>query len=108
MPVVTLEEHDEEMPTVFEATITASPYVFAQLDDLDLDLLPTQEPASEDRVAVEALVRPAQLVPLVAAGATVELRRLVPPRFPQDRIMSSEGARARLRGLDRLRGQAGG
>jgi len=100
---VTLEE-----PVVFQATITAAPDIFAQLDELDLDLLPIQTAVPEGRTAVEAVVRPDQLAPLVAAGATVELKRLIQPQFPQDRIMSSAQARVRLRGLERLRGQAGG
>ena len=97
---------DEEpgRPTVFEATVTAAPEVFAELDDLDLDVLPTRECLDDGRFAVEALVRPEQLAALVAAGAKVELRRVVEQRFPEGHIMSSEQAESGLVGLRRLRG----
>ncbi len=94
---------EQDQPTVFEATVTARPEVFAELDDLDLDLLPTRKALDDGQFAVEALVRPDQLAPLVAAGARVELRRMVEQRFPQGHIMSAEQARSGLVGLRQLR-----
>jgi hypothetical protein len=90
-------------PTVFEATITAPPEVFAELDDLDLDVLPARKALDDGRFAVEALVRPEQLAALVAAGAKVELRRVVDQQFPRGHIMSAEQARSGLSGLRQLR-----
>jgi hypothetical protein len=105
---MTAQDSDEqEAAPVFQATITASPEVLAKLDDLDLDLLPTMASLPDGRSAIEAVLRPDQLGPLVAAGATVELKRLIPPRFPAARILSSEQAQARLAKLARFRGQAG-
>ncbi len=104
---MTAQGHDEEEEApVFQACITAYPDVFATLDELDLDLLPTMTSLSDGRSSIEAILRPDQLAPLVAAGATVELKRLIGPRFPAARIMSSEQARARLGGLERFRSQA--
>lgn len=94
-------------PTLFEATVTAPPAVFAELDDLDLDVLPTRKPLDDGCFAVEALVRPEQLAPLVAAGARVELRRVVEQELPQGYIMSPEQARSGLLGLRRLRAEGG-
>ncbi len=94
---------EPERPTVFEATVTATPEVFAELDDLDLDVLPTRKRLDDGRFAVEALVRPEQLAPLVVAGAKVELKRLVEQSFPEGRIMSGEQARSGVVGLRQLR-----
>lgn len=108
MPLVTLTGNEAGRPPVFQVAIIAVPDVFAQLDALDVDFLPTQTPMPDGRMAVEAVVRADQLAPLVAAGATVELKHLIDLQFPQSRIMSSEEARGRLRGLERFRDQAGG
>jgi hypothetical protein len=95
---VTAEVDDPDREALFQATITAEPHVLAQCDALDLDILPSRSRASlhEGRASVKAILRLDQLVYLVSAGATVLLERLIDPRFPPDRILSSEQARARL------------
>jgi hypothetical protein len=95
-------------PVLFQATITGEPSAFRSCDRLDLDILPVRGAVGDGRYAVEALVTLDELVPLVAAGATVELKRLVDRQLPQDRISSPEQARARMQSLQQYRRQAGG
>ena len=91
------EEPDEpDRETLFQATITAEPHVLARCDALELDLLPSRTYLPDGRSSVKAVLRHDQLVDLVAAGATVLLERLIDPRLPANRILSSDQARARL------------
>ena len=100
---VTPERRAPDEEALFQATITAVPQVLADCDELELDLLPDRSYLEDGRAAVQAILRLDQLVYLVAAGATVLLERLIEPRFPTDRILSSDAARARLVGLRQLR-----
>lgn len=103
---MTGEPEEDDQPPLFQATITGYPEAFATCDELDLDLLPTRRPLGDGRTAIQAVVRLDQLVPLVAAGVTVQLERLIDTHLPASRILSSDQARSR-RGLDRFRGQSG-
>lgn len=100
---MTPERRDPDEEALFQATITAVPQVLAECDELELDLLPDRTYLDDGLTAVQAILRLDQLVYLVAAGATVLLERLIEPRFPTERILSSEAARARLDGLRQLR-----
>ncbi len=100
------EQRDGE--TLFQATITAEPSVLAECDALELDLLPSRTQLADGRSSVKAVLRLDQLVPLVAAGATVLLERLVESRLPAERILSSDQARARLDPLRQARRRQGG
>jgi hypothetical protein len=104
---MTVDEQDPDRVAQFEATITAEPYVFAECDDLELDILPDRTRLDDGRAAVKAVLRLDQLVYLVSAGATVLLERVIPPFFPPEQIASPEGARARLEGLRQFRGARG-
>ncbi len=95
------EESDRE--TLFQATITAEADVLARCDHLDLDLLPSRTTLPDGRAAVKAVLRLDQLTELVGAGATVLLERLIEPRLPADRVLTSDGARARLEQLRQSR-----
>jgi hypothetical protein len=102
---VTVERGDPDRDVLFQATITAEPDILAQCDDLELDVLPSRSRSSlrEGRASVKAVLRLDQLVYLVGAGATVLLERLIDTRLPQDRVSSSEQARARLAPLRQAR-----
>ncbi len=105
---VTVGPESADRSVLFQATITGLPSTFRSCDRLDIDLLPVRKAVGDGRYSVEALVSLDQLVPLVEAGATVELKRLVERRLPQERIASSEQARGRVRGLQQYRRQPGG
>lgn len=98
---------DADREALFQATITAEPHVLAQCDRLELDLLPSRATLPDGRAAVKAILRLDQLVYLVAAGATVLLERLIDPRLPADRILSSDQALARIEMLRQVRRQQG-
>ncbi len=94
---------DSDRATLFQTTITAEPDVLARCDDLDLDLLPSRTSLSDGRAVVKAVLRLDQLAYLVGAGATVLLERLIDPRLPAERILTSDAARARLEPLRQAR-----
>ena len=102
------EPEDRDGGALFQATITAEPSVLARCDALELDLLPSRTQLPDGRSSVKAVLRLDQLVPLVTAGATVLLERLVEPRLPAERILSSDEARARLAPLRQARRRHGG
>jgi hypothetical protein len=104
---VTVEQQEPDREALFQATITAEPHVLTQCDALELDLLPSRTYLSDGRSSVKAILRLDQLVYLVAAGATVLLERLIDPRLPADRILSSSEALASLESLRQARRQQG-
>jgi hypothetical protein len=93
-------ESKSERRTIFQATITADSEVFASLDNLDIDYMPTREQLDGTTWKVTAILELEQLRAIVAAGAVVELQRLIDQRFPRDRIMPSEDVQRRLKRLE--------
>ena len=93
----------QDRPTVFQATISASRETMRAIRELDIDVLPDPGRIDEDRIRIEAIIRLDQLEALVAAGAMVTLQRTVDQTFPADRIMSEDESQARLRPLAQFR-----
>ncbi len=100
---MTAEPEGWDSETLFQATITVEPQVLAKCDGLDLDLLPSRTTLHDGRASVKALLRLDQLTYLVGAGATVLLERLIDPRLPAERTLTSDAARARLEPLREAR-----
>ena len=77
--------------TRFRAKVIALRETFVKVS-ASLDMLGHAQQRADGRWAVPAALTPQQLEPLVAAGATVVLERLMDPCLAKDRIMPYEQA----------------
>lgn len=95
--MVTAHDDGPQQSTLFQGTVSVSRELIPALGELDLDLLPGTEQADETHASFEALLRLDQVEALVAAGATVTLKRTI------DQTPPAESFRATADPLDRLR-----
>lgn len=101
------QRDDSEGSVLFQGTVSASPDVIRGLGELDIDLLPGTEQASETHASFEALLRPEQVEALVAAGATVTLKRTIDPVLPTELLEAQADPLERLRELEQFREDRG-
>lgn len=103
---MTTQDEGSERPALFQGTVSASRDIIQQLDDLDIDLLPGTGQTDETHTSFEALLRPGQVEALVAAGATVTLKRMV-STSPAQRFAAQADPLERLRSLEAFREDGG-
>jgi hypothetical protein len=83
--------------TLFQAAILGHPDVLVKLRAMSLDIMPRPKQRADGRIELRAILKPEQLEPVVAIGATVILERLINPQFPRELIMPRKTALARVR-----------
>lgn len=98
---------DADGPVLYQATISAHRDVIRGLGELDIDLLPGTEVTEGTQASFEALLRPPQVEALVAAGATVTLKRTIDPVLPTDELEAVADPLERLRALEPYREDRG-
>ncbi len=104
---MTTQDESSEQPTLFQGTVSVSRDIVRALDELDIDLIPGTEQADETHTSFEALLRSDQVEALVAAGATVTLKRTVERTFPAERLIAQVDPLERLRPLEPFREDRG-
>ena len=100
---MTTQDEPAELSTLFQGTVSASPDVIRAIGELDIDRLLGTEQVSEARTSFEALLRLDQVEALVAAGATVTLKRTIDRTFPAQRLLAQVDPLERLRELESFR-----
>lgn len=100
-------DESSERPTLFQGTVSVRRDIVRALDELDIDLIPGTAQADETHASFEALLRPDQVEALVAAGATVTLKRTVGRRLPAQELASLADPLERLRPLEQFREDRG-
>lgn len=103
---MTTQGEGSERSALFQGTVSASRDIVRQLDELDIDSLPGTEQADETHTSFEALLRPGQVEALVAAGATVTLKRTV-STMPAQQFAAQDDPLERLRSLEAFREDRG-
>lgn len=104
---MTTQDESSERPTLFQGTVSVSRDIVRALDELDLDLIPGTAQADETHASFEALLRSDQVEALVAAGATVTVKRTVGRRFPAEQFIEQADPLERLRPLEQFREDRG-
>jgi hypothetical protein len=104
---VATQDDRVEGSSLFQGRVSVSRDIVPALDELDIDVIPGTGQSDETHSSFEALLRLDQVEALVAAGATVTLKRTVGRRFPVERLASQGDPLERLRPLEQFREDRG-
>ncbi|MGH3823927.1 MAG: hypothetical protein ACRDRA_14015 [Pseudonocardiaceae bacterium] len=96
-----------ELPTLFQGRVSVSRDLVRALDELDIDVIPGTGQVDETHSSFEALLRLDQVEALVAAGASVTLKRTVGRRLPVEQFVAQADPLERLRPLEQFREDGG-